>query len=92
MMNCLSSRGRHIPKRRLSTYRHQVRTAFWAGLLSLGMVIGCSKDPTSPQQDDDQLEYVTPEDVGMELGLMVINARISERGFVAILNKRNFET
>jgi CubicO group peptidase (beta-lactamase class C family) len=52
---------------------HRIRTSiryflvsvvFIIGLLSICMFIGCSKKTTSPEKDDNKLEYVTPEDVG----------------------------
>ncbi len=51
-------------KIKISIYYHLVSAAFLFGLLSVGLFISCSKNPTSPEQDVNKLEYVTPEDVG----------------------------
>lgn len=45
-------------------YCSLVSAAFIIGLLSICIFIHCSKDPASSAKDDDQLEYVTPEEVG----------------------------
>lgn len=51
-------------KRKISIYCYLVSVAFIIGLLSISIFISYSKDPTSSAKDDNQLEYVTPEEVG----------------------------
>jgi len=51
-------------KRKISIYCYLVSVAFIIGLLSISIFIGYSKESTSSAKDDNQLEYVTPEEVG----------------------------
>ena len=51
-------------KMRMSIPTYLVSAAFWVTLLGIGTFTSCSSDPTSPREDNNGLEYVTPEDVG----------------------------
>jgi CubicO group peptidase (beta-lactamase class C family) len=51
-------------KRKTSIHCSLVRAAFIIGVLSISTFVSCSKDPTSAEKDDNQLEYVSPEEVG----------------------------
>jgi len=48
----------------MSIHFFLLRITIIAAVLSSCLLIGCSKNPTSSTQDDNQLEYVTPEEVG----------------------------
>jgi hypothetical protein len=49
---------------RLPIYHYLVSATLIISLISLSTFISCSKDSTSPEIDENQLEYVTPEEVG----------------------------
>lgn len=51
-------------KTRIPIYHYLVSATNIIMLLSFSIFISCSKDSTSPEKDDNQLEYVTPEEVG----------------------------
>jgi hypothetical protein len=52
-------------RHRQSAIHHTpVSLALIIALLSLNLFIHCSKDPISPEEDTNQLEYVSPEEVG----------------------------
>ncbi|KAA3662233.1 MAG: class C beta-lactamase-related serine hydrolase [Calditrichaeota bacterium] len=53
-----------MTKTRIPFYDYLVGTTFILSLLSFAIFISCSKDTTSPEIDNNQLEYVTPEEVG----------------------------
>ena len=51
-------------KRTISIHCSLVYAAFIIGVLSISAFIRCSKDPTSAEKENNQLEYVSPEEVG----------------------------
>jgi CubicO group peptidase (beta-lactamase class C family) len=53
-----------MPWPKIPFYKYAVSLTCILSLLSYTIFINCSKDSTSPEKDDDQLEYVTPEEVG----------------------------
>ena len=50
--------------KRIPIYHYLVSTTFIIILLSFSIFISCAKDTISPEADDNQLEYVTPEEIG----------------------------
>jgi len=53
-----------MSQRKLPIHSIMVSLTLIITVLSLSLFIHCSKDPTSPEKDDNQLEYVSPEEVG----------------------------
>ena len=53
-----------MPKTRTPFYDYLLSTISTLSLLSFTIFISCSKDSTSPEIDNNQLEHVTPEEVG----------------------------
>jgi len=73
-------------KRKISIYCSLVSAAFIIGLLSISIFVSCSKDPTSSSKDDNQLEYVTPEEVGYSSEKLNEAQQFAEQsGYAAIM-------
>ncbi|UCE19266.1 MAG: serine hydrolase [Gemmatimonadota bacterium] len=67
-------------------YCSLVSVAFIIGVLSIGLFIRCSKDPTSSTKDDNELEYVTPEEVGYSSDKLDEAEQFAEQsGYAAIM-------
>ncbi|KPJ65733.1 hypothetical protein AMJ44_09610, partial [candidate division WOR-1 bacterium DG_54_3] len=73
-------------KNKISIYCSLVSGAFIIGLLSISVFIGCSKDPTSSGKDDNELEYVSPEEVGYSSEKLDEARQFAEQsGYAAIM-------
>jgi len=73
-------------KKKISNYCFLVSGAFIIGLLSISIFIGCSKDPTSSGKDDNELEYVSPEEVGYSSKKLDEARQFAEQsGYAAIM-------
>ena len=63
-----------------------IRSVFIIGLASISMFVSCSKDPASSEEVDQELEYVTPEDVGYSSEQLAEAAQFAEQsGFAAMM-------
>jgi hypothetical protein len=63
-----------------------VSVALLIAILSLGMFIHCSKDPTSIDEDTNQLEYVSPEEVGYSSEMLEEARQFAEQsGYAAVM-------
>jgi len=73
-------------KKKISIYCSLVSAAFIIGLLSISIFISCSKDITSSAKDDNELEYVTPEEVGYSSEKLDQARQFAEQsGYAAIM-------
>jgi CubicO group peptidase (beta-lactamase class C family) len=73
-------------KRKISIHYSLVSAAFMIGVLSISTFISCSKGPTSPKNDDNQLEYVSPEEVGYSSEKLDEARQFAEQsGYAAIM-------
>ncbi len=71
---------------KISINYYLVRPAFIIVLLSLSIFFSCSKDPTSSAKDDNQLKYVTPEEVGYSSQELAEAEQFAEQsGYAAIM-------
>lgn len=60
--------------------------AFIVGFLSINIFISCSKEPASSANNDNQLEYVTPEEVGYSSEKLNEAKQFAEQsGYAAIM-------
>ena len=72
--------------KKISIYCSLVRAAIIASLLSISIFISCSEDPASSEKDENQLEYVTPEEVGYSSNELVEAEQFAEQsGYAAIM-------
>jgi len=63
-----------------------VSIALVAAMLILIAFIRCSNDPVSPEKDDNQLEYVSPEDVGYSTEMLEEARQFAEEsGYAAVM-------
>lgn len=70
----------------VSIHCSRARAAFTVGLLILGVAGGCSSDSTSPEKNDNRLEYVSPEDVGYSSERLDEAKQFAEQtGFAAMM-------
>ena len=73
-------------KKRMFIYCSLVSEAFIIGLLCISTFISCSKKSTSSAKDDNQLEYVTPEEVGYSSEKLADAEQFAEEsGYAAIM-------
>jgi len=63
-----------------------LNTALIIGLLCTGIFISCSEDPVSSENDENRLEYVTPEEVGYSSELLNDAKQFAEQsGYAAVM-------
>lgn len=63
-----------------------VSIALIIAVMSLSLFIQCSKDPTSPEKDDNQLEYVSPEEVGYSSEKLEEASQLAQQsGYAAVM-------
>ncbi|MBN2030640.1 serine hydrolase [bacterium] len=75
-----------MKKRKISIHCFLASAAFLIGLLGMSIFMGCSKDPASSSKDDNQLEYVTPEEVGYSSEKLDAAKQFAEQsGYAAIM-------
>jgi len=73
-------------KRKIFIHCSLVSAAFIIGILSFSTFIGCSKDPASAEKDNNQLEYVSPEEVGYSSEKLDEARQFAEQsGYAAIM-------
>ena len=73
-------------KKKIYIHRSLVSAAFIISMLSMSTFISCSKDPTSAEKDDNQLEYVSPEEVGYSSEKLDEARQFAEQsGYAAIM-------
>jgi CubicO group peptidase (beta-lactamase class C family) len=78
--------GGKMHKRKISMFCSLLSGAFLIGLLSTGLFIRCSEDPVTSDEDDNQLEYVTPEEVGYSSEQLAQAEQLAEQhGYAAIM-------
>lgn len=59
---------------------------FIVAVLSIASFISCSKDPVSSTKDDNQLEYVSPEEVGYSSEQLDVARQFAEQsGYAAVM-------
>ena len=73
-------------KRKIFIHCSLVSAVSIIAILSFSTFVSCSKDPTSSAKDDNQLEYVTPEEVGYSSEKLVEAKQFAEQsGYAAIM-------
>ncbi len=76
----------HMHKIKILIRVQLLNTALIVSVLWIGIFISCSKDPASPVNDGNQLEYVTPEEVGYSSELLTDAKLFAEQsGYAAVM-------